>query len=150
MGFIETMNTEFEEQSLIDLPELADNLAMDIGDLLPITETLEILGFAKVSHGDIQLTNSGKEFIHADLLERKSLFAKQLTANVPLAKEIRRVLDEKRNHQASEERFLSKLEYYLSEKEAEKVLRTVIDWGRYAEIFAYDYNTGTLSLENPD
>jgi len=150
MGFIETMNTEFDEQALIDLPELADNLAMDIDDLLPITETLEILGFAEVSKGDIQLTNSGKEFINADLLERKSLFAKKLTANVPLAKEIRRVLDEKRNHQASEERFLSKLEYYLSEKEAEKVLRTVIDWGRYAEIFAYDYNTGTLSLENPD
>jgi NitT/TauT family transport system ATP-binding protein len=29
------------------------------------------------------------------------------------------------------------------------VLATVIDWGRYAELFAYDYNTGILSLENP-
>jgi NitT/TauT family transport system ATP-binding protein len=25
----------------------------------------------------------------------------------------------------------------------------VINWGRYAELFAYDYDRGTLSLENP-
>ena len=29
------------------------------------------------------------------------------------------------------------------------VLKTMIDWGRYAEIFAYDVKTGILSLENP-
>ena len=46
-------------------------------------------------------------------------------------------------------KFLSKLEDFLSEKEAERVLRTMIDWGRYAELFAYDFNTGILSLENP-
>ena len=43
----------------------------------------------------------------------------------------------------------NKLEDYLSENEAERVLRNMIDWGRYAEIFAYDFKTGFLSLENP-
>ena len=81
--------------------------------------------------------------------ERKSLFAQQLLEKVPLARYIRRVLDEKLRHRVSEERFLSKLEDYLSEKEADRVLRTMIDWGRYAELFAYDFNTGILSLENP-
>ncbi len=150
MGLIETLYSDFANKETVDLPELADHLAMDLDDLLPITEALEILSFAEVSFGDIKLSDIGKKFFSADLLDRKGLFAKQLVANLPLASEIRRVLDEKRNHQASEERFLSKLEHYLSEKESERVLRTVIDWGRYAEIFAYDYNTGTLSLENPD
>ncbi|KTD46030.1 ABC transporter ATP binding protein [Legionella rubrilucens] len=145
-GLIETM-TSFEER--IDLPELADELMMNIDDLFPILETLEILGFAKVSHGDIQLSELGKQFSEADLQERKTLFARRLLENVPLARYIRRVLDEKVGHRVSEERFLSKLEDYLSEKEAERVLRTMIDWGRYAEIFAYDFNTGILSLENP-
>ncbi|MDX1836068.1 nitrate ABC transporter ATP-binding protein [Legionella taurinensis] len=145
-GLIETM-TSFEER--IDLPELADELMMNIDDLFPILETLEILGFAKVSHGDIQLSELGKQFSEADLQERKTLFARRLLENVPLARYIRRVLDEKIGHRVSEERFLSKLEDYLSEKEAERVLRTMIDWGRYAEIFAYDFNTGILSLENP-
>lgn len=145
-GLIETM-TSFEER--IDLPELADELMMNIDDLFPILETLEILGFAKVSAGDIQLSDLGKQFAEADLQERKQLFAQRLLEKVPLARYIRRVLDEKVGHRVSEERFLSKLEDYLSEKEAERVLRTMIDWGRYAEIFAYDFNTGILSLENP-
>lgn len=145
-GLIETM-TSFEER--IDLPELADELTMNIDDLFPILETLEILGFAKVSAGDIQLSDLGKQFSEADLQERKQLFAQRLLEKVPLARYIRRVLDEKVGHRVSEERFLSKLEDYLSEKEADRVLRTMIDWGRYAEIFAYDFNTGILSLENP-
>ncbi len=145
-GLIETM-ISFEER--IDLPELADELMMNIDDLFPILETLEILGFAKVSAGDIQLSDLGKQFYEADLQERKQLFAQRLLEKVPLARYIRRVLDEKAGHRVSEERFLSKLEGYLSDKEAERVLRTMIDWGRYAEIFAYDFNTGILSLENP-
>ncbi|KTD07938.1 AAA-associated domain-containing protein [Legionella jamestowniensis] len=145
-GLIETMKS-FEEK--IDLPELADELMMNIDDLFPILETLEILGFAKVSDGDIQLSELGKQFSEADLQARKQIFACCLIEKVPLARYIRRVLDEKTGHRVSEERFLSKLEDYLSEKEADRVLRTMIDWGRYAEIFAYDFNTGILSLENP-
>jgi len=145
-GLIETMKS-FKDQ--IDLPELVDELMMNVDDLFPILETLEILGFAKVSDGDIQLSELGKQFSEADLQERKQLFARRLLEKVPLARYIRRVLDEKIGHRVSEERFLSKLEDYLSEKEAERVLRTMIDWGRYAEIFAYDFNTGILSLEDP-
>lgn len=145
-GLIETMKS-FEER--IDLPELADELMMNVDDLFPILETLEVLGFAKVLDGDIQLSDLGKQFSEADLQERKRLFAKQLLEQVPLARYIRKILDDKSGHRVSEERFLSKLEDYLSEKEADRVLRTMIDWGRYAELFAYDFNSGILSLENP-
>ncbi|STX27649.1 ABC transporter ATP-binding protein [Legionella beliardensis] len=145
-GLIETM-TSFSER--IDLPELADELMMNIDDLFPLLETLEILGFARVSDGDIQLTELGRQFASADLQTRKQIFTKRLLDKVPLARYIRHVLDEKVGHRVSEERFLTKLEDYFSEKEAERVLRTMIDWGRYAEIFAYDFNTGVLSLENP-
>ena len=145
-GLIETM-TSFEAR--IDLPELADELMMNVDDLFPILETLEILGFAAILEGDIHLSDLGKEFSEADLQARKQLFAQRLLDKVPLARYIRRILDEKSGHRVSEERFLTKLEDYLSEEESERVLRTMIDWGRYAEIFAYDFKTGFLSLENP-
>lgn len=137
-------------QPRIDLPELAEWLHMDVDSLFPLTEALEILGFATVIEGDIQLTEIGKAFANADVLERKPIFARQLLTRIPLAQHIRQVLDERGGGHVSEERFLSRLEDYLSEKEAERVLGTVIDWGRYAEVFAYDYNTGMLSLENPN
>lgn len=145
-GLIDTLMT-FEDR--IDLPELADELMMNVDDLFPLLETLEILGFAQVQDGDIHLSELGKIFSEADLQQRKQLFAKQLLDKVPLARYVRKVLDEVVGHRVSEERFLSKLEDFLSEDEASRVLRTMIDWGRYAEIFAYDFNTGILSLENP-
>jgi NitT/TauT family transport system ATP-binding protein len=145
-GLIETIKSL---GTSIDLPDLANELMMDVDDLFPILETLSILGFAKVANGDVHLDPLGIKFSEADLQERKRLFAAKLLETVPLAQYIRKVLDEKHQHRVSEERFLSKLEDYLSEKEAERVLRTMIDWGRYAELFAYDFKTGFLNLENP-
>ena len=133
----------------IDLPLLADELHLNIDDLFPITEALEILRFAQVSKGDIELNVAGKAFGDADILERKKIFANHLLSYIPLAYYIRHILDERPEHRAAEERFLNELEDYLSEDAAKDVLRVVIEWGRYAEIFAYDYNTGQLSLENP-
>jgi len=148
-GFIEELMSP-EYQQKVDLPELADELNLDLDDLFHITETLEILRFARVSAGDIELSEAGQNLANADILQRKKIFATHLINHVPLARLIRRVLDERPTHRASEERFLNELEDYLSDEAAEEVLATVIDWGRYAELFAYDYNTGTLSLENPE
>ncbi len=134
----------------VELHELADDLLLGVDDLFPITETLEILRFAKVSSGKIELTPAGLHFAQGDIQEQKALFASQLTRYVPLARHIRRVLDERPDHMAKEERFLRELEDSLSEEGAEEVLATVIEWGRYAEIFAFDYKAGILSLENPD
>ncbi|MDF1759296.1 MAG: nitrate/sulfonate/bicarbonate ABC transporter ATP-binding protein [Coxiellaceae bacterium] len=150
-GFMESMlSAEYEGQQRLDLPELAEGLHLDVDDLFPITETLEILRFAHVTKGDIELSEAGKRFAEADILGKKKIFAEHLLKHVPMAQHVRRVLDDRPNHRASEERFLAELENYLSEQAAEETLKVVIDWGRYAEIFAYDVNTGQLSLENPE
>lgn len=150
-GLLETLD-QAEYQGHVSLPELTESLHLDVDDLFPLTEVLDILGFAHVNNGELILTDAGKLFANADILERKKIFAAHLLRYVPLAKHIRQVLEERRTtgQRASRERFLNELEDFLSEKEAERVLRTVIDWGRYAELFAYANNTGMLSLENPN
>ncbi len=147
-GLLETINDP-EYGGHMDLPELADILSLDINNLFPLTEVLEILNFAKVSGGDIELTVEGKRFANADILARKPIFATHLLNRVPIAKHIRHELDQRHGHRLHKDQFLEELENFLSDKEAERVLRVAIDWGRYAEIFAYDDNSGVLSLENP-
>ncbi len=146
-GLIDTL-TEAPYHGRADLPHLADeeNLVMD--ELFPLIETLQLLGFANVSGGDIELTPSGRAHADADMLARKQIFAEAVLKHVPLAAHIRRVLDERPGHRAPAARFLRELEDHLSEEEAERVLETLINWGRHAEIFAYDYDTEVLSLEN--
>ena len=147
-GLLEILNSP-EHQGKMDLPDVAETLMLNIDDLFPLTELLEILRFAKVSKGDITITDEGKAFVDADILERKKIFSIHLKKYVPLARYIYDQLIRHPRHRALEENYLSLLEDYLSESEAERVLRTVIEWGRYAELFAYDYNSGVLSLENP-
>jgi len=148
MGFVETLS-DYDPHAKIDLPKLADDLHFEIDDLFPITEVLEIMHFIQVSEGDVVLTDSGRKLALAEMLDRKKIFAKHLMEYVPLARHVRAVLDKESEHEVSETVFLSELETVLSDDSAEETLAVVIDWGRYAEIFAYDYNSGMLSLENP-
>ena len=129
-----------------DLPELGEDLQLEIDELFPIAETLALLRFAVVAHGDIQLTEIGRRFVESDTDQRKRLFAEQLIAHVPLAALIRSELDER--EKASYARFAEELEDEMSEEFAGETMSAVIQWGRYAELFSYDDESRTFSLED--
>src|SRR3984885_8579516 len=132
-----------------DLPEIASDLQMEIDELFPVAETLQLLRFAELEGGDLKLTEDGMAFAHADIDERKRIFLRHLLAYVPLAAHIRRVLDERASHSARKSRFIDELEDFMSEDAAEQSLRAIVSWGRYAEAFAYDDENAMFSLENP-
>ena len=132
-----------------DLPDIADELSMEVDELFPLAETLQLLGFADVAHGDIRLTEDGRRFVDMDVDARKKVFREHLIARVPLAAMIRRVLDERSTHRAPYRRFSEELEDFMSEEFAEETLAALIDWGRYAELFAYDEQSQSFSLEDP-
>ncbi len=132
-----------------DLPPLAQQLHMEVDDLFPIAEMLQLLRFAELFQGDIRLTQAGRRFAEAGTDERKALFAKHVVAHVPLAAQIKRILDERPGRRAPMLRFKDELEDHMGEAEADGTLRAVISLARYAELFAYDEQSGTFSLENP-
>jgi NitT/TauT family transport system ATP-binding protein len=132
-----------------DLPLIASSLHMEVDDLFPVAESLQMLRFAEIEGGDIRLTDAGRQFADADIDDRKRLFQRQLLAYVPLAAHIRRVLQDRANHAAPKSRFLDELEDHMITESAEQTLRAVVAWARYAEAFAYDDDSGTFSLENP-
>jgi NitT/TauT family transport system ATP-binding protein len=132
-----------------DLPVLADELHLEIDELFPVADALQLLRLAETEGGDIKLTDTGKQFAELGTDDRKRLFQRQLVSYVPLAAHIRDVLQGRANHAAPKSRFFDELEDHMSTEDAELTLRAVIGWGRYAEVFAYDDDSGTFSLENP-
>jgi len=132
-----------------DLPVIAESQHLEVDELFPAAEALQLLRLAEVEGGDIRLTEAGLEFARGETDERKKLFARHLITYVPLAAHIRRVLDERATHTAPKSRFFDELEDYMAEEAAEQTLRTIISWGRYAEVFAYDDHAQAFSLENP-
>jgi NitT/TauT family transport system ATP-binding protein len=132
-----------------DLPNIATGLQMEIDELFPVAETLQMLRFAELEGGDLKLTEAGLAFFNATQDERKRIFARQLLTYVPLAAHVRRVLDERTSHIARKSRFIDELEDFMTEEAAEQTIRAIVGWGRYAEVFAYEDESARFTLENP-
>jgi NitT/TauT family transport system ATP-binding protein len=148
-GLLETLSSA-PYDGRADLPALAAALQYEADELLPLGETLSLLGFAVLEEGDLILTDTGRKFAEAETEDRKEIFAEQLRAHVPLITAIRSVIDQRSNHRASAVRFRDELEDHMSPEYAEETLRTVISWGRYAELFEYDEEAQQFGLEEED
>ena len=133
-----------------DIYRLGEELQFEVDDLLPIVEALELLGLAMVHEGDIELTPEGRRYAAASLLERKEIFRTQALARCPAIAQIAKVLGQKSNGRMNREFFVDAMEQSWGAEEAERQVDTLIDWGRYAEIFAYDQESRQLYLEEEE
>ena len=121
-----------------DIYKLADELAFEIDDLLPIMEAAQILGYLNVGEGDVEITPDGREFAESEILKQKEVFRKAALDHVLLLRQITRALQNKSDHTVPEEFFLDMLDEQFSEEETQRQLDTAINWGRYAELFDFD------------
>jgi NitT/TauT family transport system ATP-binding protein len=132
-------------QGRADLPVLAEESALDDKELLDVTSALTLLGLAQIDGGDIILTAIGLEFARSGQAERKAIFGRQLIEHVPLIAYICHGLSQDPSGDLPDQMFLKLLTYTLTEPDAEEALRVAIEWARYGDLFAYNYNTGVIS-----
>jgi NitT/TauT family transport system ATP-binding protein len=143
-GLIELVH---DKGGKIDIYALSSELSMEVDDIFPLIEASVILDFGEIKEGDFILTEKGKKWAEADTLEKKEIFKEEALQNVQLIKQIVQVLSTISKHRVSEEFFIDILKNHFTPEESWNQLETAIDWGRYAELFAYDYDSGELYLE---
>jgi len=149
-GLLNGLVELLEDAPREDIYRLGEELQFEIDDLLPVVEGLELLGLARVQEGDIELTEIGRRYAAASLLERKEIFRTQALERCLQLAQIARVLGQKANGRMNREFFVDALEQNFGEEEAERQVDTLIDWGRYAELFAYDQESRQLYLEREE
>jgi NitT/TauT family transport system ATP-binding protein len=133
-----------------DLYELESELNLEADELLPLTEAASILGLGEVVEGDIALTPLGVRFVNGDIQERKEIFRDAVASTVVMANQILQALHASQRREMNEEFFLDILENHFTKEEAQRQLETAVDWGRYAELFAYDEEAGQFYLEQAE
>ncbi|TQK07554.1 nitrate/sulfonate/bicarbonate ABC transporter ATP-binding protein [Herbaspirillum sp. SJZ107] len=129
-----------------DLPQLSEDTELPDEELFPAYEALGLLGLARVERGDIALTPLGRRYALAGQAQRQALFGRQLLKHVPLAARIHRELEDDASGTLAEEPFLELLEDTLEAGQAKRMLEVAIEWGRYGELYEYDYRTGMLNV----
>ncbi len=143
-GLLEFLNDRGGEE---DLYHLAEELLMEVDDLFPIVDAAVMLGFAKSTQGDVQITPAGKMFAEADISARKKLFREAVLSHVTLIQQIRKALERKSDGSVPLEFFRDILDEHLPQEEVQRQIHTALNWGRYAEIFTYDLQTDRVLLD---
>ncbi len=140
-GFVELVADRGGKE---DLYHVAEDLQMEVDDLLPIAEAARLLGFAKLERGDVLLTPQGKAFAEGEIAERQNFFKAAVLEHVPLLQQMNSALASKTDHAMPLEFFRDVLDERFSAEETQRQIETALDWGRYSGIFAYDSETDRL------
>jgi hypothetical protein len=135
-----------EEDGRTDIYEIADDLNLEIDDLVPIIKAAELLGFAKVENGDLILTELGNSLIEGDENKRKIIFKESLK-KLPVFKKVLDLLLKSQDHTIDKYELLTLLKQEMPEDEANITLKSIINFGRYAELIGYNPEDKEIYLD---
>ncbi|MGQ9698267.1 MAG: ABC transporter ATP-binding protein [Armatimonadota bacterium] len=129
-----------------DIHRLAEELHADSDHLLSVADVAELFGFVTIASGDISLTPLGETFAEASILARKEIVATRIR-RLPIFRWLLAMLNAADGRRLRRDVVQQALELELPPDDAERQLGTIVDWGRYAELLAYDDASKTLFLE---
>jgi NitT/TauT family transport system ATP-binding protein len=129
-----------------DIYRLSNDLGIDSDQVLRLIEASEMLGFATVAEGDVTLTPLGETFAEASIQARKEIFATRIR-RLPLFKWLMSLLRAADRQRLELEVVRAALELEFPPELAERQAETAVDWGRYAELLAYDDDSEMIYLE---
>ena len=126
-----------------DLALLADDLELEIDELLPSVEWADALGLVSVGEGRAVLSEIGKALLSGNIRARKTQIRDRLK-NMKLFNHIVKSLDASPGHQLTGEQVAEMLARISLPSEG--ALQHVINWGRFADLFRFNSEENVLTL----
>ncbi|MGA8542471.1 MAG: AAA-associated domain-containing protein [Thermoplasmata archaeon] len=118
-----------------DVALLADDLDLEIDEILPSLDFASALGLVRVTRGNVTFTELGKRYIAASIRDRKAILRDQLRKTT-LFRTLLRALDNAPEHRLTDEQ-LTQL-FSVTPAPADESVQNIVNWGRYAELIRYD------------
>lgn len=131
-----------------DLPDLADELAFQVKDLLTLVDAAQMLGFLEIEGAQAFLTETGYAWYDADIPRSKELFAKLAVERAPLIRTMVKALENSNDGVLRDDFFKDLLHRGFNRADTEKQLEIATDWGRYGELFDYDTDKSEFVLSD--
>lgn len=132
-----------------DIYKLAGELSMELGETLTVIKAAELLTLVHTPGGDVVVEDFGNQVLDASITERKDLLGTKI-GQLSVFKNVREFLESKDDVEATREEVLEKLAELIPNEDAESSFSTLVNWGRYAEIFGYNDDTQTFYLDLDD
>jgi NitT/TauT family transport system ATP-binding protein len=118
-----------------DVALLADDLDLEIDEILPSLDFAGVLGLARVVDGRVTFTDLGRRYMGSTIRDRKAILRDQLRKTT-LFKTLLRALDSAPEHQLTDEQLTQLIS--VTPASADESVQNIVNWGRYAELIRYD------------
>lgn len=132
-----------------DVFRLARDINFEFGEILQVIKAAEMLELVVTPGADVVLTGTGNRLLRGKVNARKKLLQEQIV-KLPLFRTVVDALRRAEEKRADEDAFLEIFALHLPAENAEAMLKTVIDWGRYAELIGYNPEDQELYLDQHD
>jgi NitT/TauT family transport system ATP-binding protein len=129
-----------------DIYKLAGELSMELGETITVIRAAEMLGLVHTPGGDVVVEDFGTKVIDASIAERKDLIREKLV-QLPVFQSVQEFLKREVDEEVTREEVLEKLAELLPNEDAETSFSTIVNWGRYAELFGYNDDSQTFYLD---
>jgi NitT/TauT family transport system ATP-binding protein len=125
-----------ERTGPIDLADLAQQAEVEFMQLLLLVRAAELLGWVTTPGSRVELTPAGRQFQRADVPPRKQLLHDRLR-QLFVFDLVVQMLHHAPAGEVEEETVLGQLTLHFPQERPQRMFRTIVAWGRYAELFKY-------------
>lgn len=144
LGLVEVLKSKGGKE---DIYKLAAELQMDAGEILQVIRGAELLGLVNTPGGDVVIEALGEKVSRSRINARKQIIKDQL-AMIPVFKELTDYMKAQDSHQATRDQLLEKLTELMPNEDCQQTFTTLVNWGRYAELFGYNDDRETFYLDS--
>jgi NitT/TauT family transport system ATP-binding protein len=137
LGAVVDLLTLVPEQEGISVAELADELVLELDDLLPILDAGELLDLMAVDGARLGLSPVGRALAEASEEEQQRLLRSQMLLHVPLVRRLQEALDGSAKDEVEGDFVLDLLSEQFTQPEAEAMFETLVSWIRACGLFRY-------------
>lgn len=129
-----------------DIYKLARDLQIKFGDLILTIKAGEMMKFFNTPGADVTLEPMGKKVIEVKMNEKKALVREQVK-NLGIFQYFIQFLKNQPDREVNKEIILEEITRLLPSENTTQTFNTLINWGRYGEIFNYNRDTNKFSFD---
>ena len=133
IGLLEVL----ENEGSLELFELTRRVDIELTQLLLVVKAAELFGWVTTPGGRVEMTAQGRKFLAGDVITRKHTLNATLRG-LFVFDLIVQALKHSDTNEIDETVVLSQLALTFPRERPRRILRTVVAWARYAELFKYN------------
>ena len=145
IGLLEVLD---DHGGVKDVFALVEKLNRDFGQILAVVKAGELLDFIDTPKQDVALTDLGRQFLASSIPERKRIYRTQVM-ELKLFQDLVAKIEASEGHEIDEPEFRTELAANLPYEESDQMFITIVNWGRFAELFDHDPDRQKLFLPEP-